>query len=310
MTFCMKTDLFQKYLPRATLLTAFFLTLSCGAVKNVEIQGYNVGKAVTGGKNLVEGVSTLFDDLNTEDELTIGRATAARVLKRYPQIPKDQGKLQQIYVNLVGKLIASNRRKRSKLPEYHFTVIQSEKRNAYSTPGGYVFITRKLLEFCRSEAELAGILAHEVAHVEAEHLLQEIEAKRQQKGFSQAISGAASLGAAAAKLEDGSEAATDLVKKASDAASRVLFDEGFPPKQELQSDRLAVGLTSRAGYHPMGLVRILQRLQKRKGENQASTTHPPTKKRIQQIKSIIESNDQIDAGGARLKQRLKENVQS
>ena len=99
----------------------------------------------------------IYSETDTEEEVIFGREVAARILGQY----KISGnKKLQKYVNLVGLTLAHN----CSRPEldFHFVVIESSEINAYSTPGGYVFVTTAVLGKMENEAELAGVLAHEM----------------------------------------------------------------------------------------------------------------------------------------------------
>ena len=97
-------------------------------------------------------------------EIEFGRGVAARILARYP--PYNDPKLTR-YVNLVGGGLAAL----SGRPElhYHFAILNTDDINAYSTPGGYVFVTLGALKLMHDESELAGVMAHETAHVALRH---------------------------------------------------------------------------------------------------------------------------------------------
>lgn len=282
---------------RLLLLFLISGTLSCAGLN---VKGVNVGKAVQGTAQVVSGISQALDDLEKEDELAIGRAVSARVLGRSP---RDTTEWDNRYVNLVGKLVASQRFKRDgRLDIFHFSILDTDKINAYSTPGGYVFITRGLLDLCRNEAELAAVLAHEIAHIQHAHVLKAIESNREQEGFTRAISGAANVGAAMAEMNDGSQAAQNLLKATSEFGAKLLFEQGFSPEQELESDKLAAKLASNAGYRPLSLVDILKRIQENRDVNPSNQTHPTTDDRVRTLREYITSENLGD--GVKAKERF------
>ena len=112
----------------------------------------------------------LTRDFTVEEEVALGRVVAARVLATYPLA--DDDKLQK-YVTLVGKTVALQ----SSRPDldWHFAVIETDMVNAFSCPGGYVFITTGAMAQIGSEAELAVVLGHEIAHATEKHILKEIK---------------------------------------------------------------------------------------------------------------------------------------
>ena len=104
-----------------------------------------------------------------EYELKLGRNVAAIILGKYPQstnIPLIR------YVNLVGQSIASTSGRKD--IHFHFSVIESDTPNALACPGGYVFITTGLMKLIKNEAELAGVLAHEIAHINQKHVFNKV----------------------------------------------------------------------------------------------------------------------------------------
>ncbi|OYX24853.1 MAG: peptidase, partial [Hydrogenophilales bacterium 32-62-9] len=108
----------------------------------------------------------LFGDYSPEEETRIGKQIAGNLLGAVPLVRDD--KLQR-YVNLVGNWVAlqSGRKDIS----WHFGVLDTEDINAFAAPGGYIFVTRGLYQRLNNEAELAGVLAHEIAHVTLKHHL-------------------------------------------------------------------------------------------------------------------------------------------
>ena len=110
--------------------------------------------------------SNEFETGDIQAEVAFGREIAARILGREPL--RDNAELAR-YVTLIGQALALNSG-RSEL-SFYFAVLDSEQVNAYSTPGGYVFVTRGALKQMRDEAELAAVLAHEIAHVQLRHII-------------------------------------------------------------------------------------------------------------------------------------------
>ncbi len=151
----------------------------------------------------------------------------------------------QRYVNRVGRWVALHT-ERPEL-EWHFGVLDTDTVNAFAAPGGYIFITRGLMARLRSEAELAGVLAHECVHVLERHHLQAV-----QKG--------ARLDLAAAVV--GSAVENDKRQQLDRIASgfKELYARGLDKEDEFSADRKGMVIATRAGYSPYGLAASLQTL--------------------------------------------------
>ncbi len=128
--------------------------------------------------------------------------------------------------------------------EYRVTVLNSPVVNAFALPAGYVYTTRGLLALCSSEAELAGVMAHEIGHVTARHTAQRY-------GRSVLASGASGL---AGMLN------MPMLQQATEIGSQ-LWIQGFSRDQEFQADQLGVATMVRAGYDPKAMASFLAKLQ-------------------------------------------------
>ena len=221
------------------LALAVLLALAAPAQAQFNLRDLNVNKLVETVKN----VGKATREINQDDEIAIGRDVAARLVGAAPLMPNAR---VQRYVNNVGRWLASQT-ERPDLP-WQFGVLEAPQVNAFAVPGGTIFITRGLLEKMGSEAELAGVLGHEIVHVLKKHHLKAI-----QKGALASLSGDA---AGAALSNVSSEARGKLVSFGTEMYSRGL-DKG----DELEADRLGVVIAARAGYDAYGLPSVLQTLQ-------------------------------------------------
>lgn len=173
------------------------------------------------------------------DEIRIGHEIAGNLLGAAPLV-KDQ-ELQK-YVNQVGRWVALQG-ERPDLP-WHFGVIESEDLNAFSAPGGYVLITKGLYRQLHSEAELAGVLGHEIAHVNKKHQLKLLQ-KQQLLSL-----GAGLLGG---KLGKDNQTVQKIIGSGAEISARSLDKDA-----EYEADRIGVILAARAGYDPYGLPQVLE----------------------------------------------------
>lgn len=178
----------------------------------------------------------LLQRLSPEDEAKIGRALAVRLLIAMPAV--DDAALQR-YVNRVGRWVVAAQGPSWPQADWLFAVLDSEAIQAYSTPGGHVFITRGLYRLLRDEAELAAVLAREVARLGDKRLLDDL--RRNAPGGGRPRDEAAFL--------------RQLLGNGLEALQRPHAVEG-----EFRADRDAVLLAARAGYDPYALAAFLQDL--------------------------------------------------
>ena len=199
-----------------------------------------------------------YSENDTDEERNFGREIAARLLGQFKMSGNE--KLQK-YVNLVGMTLTQN----CSRPEldFHFVVIESSEINAYSTPGGYVFVTSAVLAHIKNEAELAGVLAHEIGHVTGRHIVKELSLKGSEKS---AVSSIAVL------LGGASETAGIAFSQAVDKAVDIILRDGYKKEDEMQADSSAVLLCALSGYDPSGLVTFLDKISTIKSG--VGTTYP------------------------------------
>lgn len=211
--------------------------------------------------------------LTEEDEIEAGRRATARLLGVAPLVG-DAG--LQRYVNRVGRWIAQGS-ERPDLP-WRFGVIDSADVNAFAAPGGYVLVTRALYQSLDDESELAGVLAHEIAHVVERH---QIELLRRQL-----------------LLEQGREAIADWIRgNRQELVDRLagvgaeLFARRLDRGAEFEADRRAVVLAARAGYGPYGLPAVLQKIGAvAKTDDRVQLlyqTHPPPAERLRRLAAAM-----------------------
>ncbi len=174
-----------------------------------------------------------------QEEIAIGRQIAGNLLGAAPLV-KD-AKLQK-YVNQVGRWVASQ----SERPDlsWHFGVIQSEDVNAFAAPGGYIFVTLGLYRLLQSEADLAGVLGHEIGHVIRKHHLKILQQSKLVDAGSQALA-----------RQSGSSRVQQLIGNGAEIVARSLDKDA-----EFEADRMGVVLAARAGYDAFGLPAVLQQI--------------------------------------------------
>lgn len=210
------------------------------------------------------------------DELFIGRNMASQLVGTYGIF--DEPTVHH-YVQVLGLAIAKQHGRPD--IQFHFSILDSEEINAYATPGGYIFITKGLLQMVKDESELASILAHEITHVNERHMYKDIKPKRE-----------VSMGENMTRiLSKGGSDITSSLSKAVDQGLKMLLEKGLEHKYEFEADQYGVLLSSQMGYHPSSLVQVLERVQKIQTNNHMSKTHPSFLERIKAINKLIEDQN-------------------
>jgi predicted Zn-dependent protease len=188
----------------------------------------------------------------------------------------DDPELQR-YVNFVGAWVASQS-ERPQLP-WRFAVNDSEHVNAFAAPGGYIIVTRGMMNVVQNESELAGVLGHEIGHVVRKHHLNAIR-----KGAFVNLLGAGA--AAGASGTHSAELANALI-----GPTKELYARGLDKDDEFEADRVGVVLATRAGYDPWGLPAALQTLAKIKADDPYMAllfkTHPNPSARLDKLATAM-----------------------
>ena len=241
------------------------LVLAAPAHAQFNLRDLNVNKML----DTVKNVGKATREPSQDEEIALGRDVAARLVGAAPLVADVRA---QRYVNNVGRWLASQT-ERPDLP-WKFGVLEAPQVNAFAVPGGTIFITRGLLDKMASEAELAGVLGHEIAHVLKKHHLKAI-----QKGAMASLSGDV---ASMALTNVNSEARGKLV-----AFSTEMYSRGLDKGDELEADRLGIVIAARGGYDAYGLPSVLQTLQAMNAADSSLAlmfkTHPAPGERLEQL---------------------------
>ncbi|HET9699939.1 MAG TPA: M48 family metalloprotease [Burkholderiales bacterium] len=255
----------------------FVLTLAVPAVAQFNL---DLDKLLDIGRKAAQ-----LREVPPEEEQEIGRGVAANLVGIAPLVP-DAG--LQRYVNAVGEWLALHT-ERPEL-EWRFGVLDTADVNAFATPGGYIFVTRGLLARMDSEAELAGVLAHEMAHVLRRHHLKAIQ--------KNALMGIGVDVASFLAAQKGVQRADRLERVA--AVGTELYARGLDRDDELEADRMGVVIAARAGYNAYGLPEVLQALEAiNPGDSHAALmfrTHPAPRARLDALdKAMVPELDRYAA---------------
>lgn len=219
-----------------------------------------IGKGINAAKAL--------QPIKYEEEKALGGAIAVQVFSRFGGSYDNESLLR--YVTLVGNTVAMFS-DRSDIP-YHFAILNNQQPNAFAAPGGYIFLTIGLLKKIKNEAELAGVLGHEIAHISQKHSLKTIQRSRSLKGISEL----------SLSLMDKDPA---MFKNVINEISNTLFEKGLDQKLEYEADRIGTEFAYRVGYNPRGLTDFLGTLKKIHGKEKSIffKTHPSPSNRLNKL---------------------------
>jgi len=248
-----------------------------------------LGKLKKGADKAVDAKQK-YDDYNITDqeERQLGEQVSAKLRERFGVF---QDAAVTKYVTLVGDALAQG----SKRPglQWKFIVLDTEGVNAYAAPGGFVHITRGLLGLMKSEAELAGVLGHEITHVTEKHTVDAIKRSKGIEIGKEAVAGRADF----------------LARYASATYDRVL-DSAYSRDDESEADKFGVQVANKTGYAPHGLADALQKVADRNASrtepNGVFVSHPVIKDRIASIEREIKA-DKLTAT-ATVESRYKQNI--
>ncbi len=285
------------------LVTAIALAFAAGPALAIDF-----GKIIDIGRQAVQQPSA--KEFTQEDEIALGEAATASFLGASPL--HHDASLQR-YVNRVGKWVALHS-DRADLP-WTFSVIDTETINAFALPGGSIIVSSGLLKRLASESELAGVLAHEIAHVVKKHQLKAIQSGMQADFWKNV---GTSVAADRVKIGGGAVGSTvgNMAKPYILDAAGNLIKDGFFLRPldrglETEADQLAIVLATRAGYDPYGLVGALQMLAQYKGGGDAASifsTHPSATDRIAELEKFVPTMEPYTKQPQLLEARFKQNV--
>jgi len=247
------------------------------------LSGNTVGKGPANAGQVTDLFSLLSqstEQIDEPKELEIGRQLAAVLLGSKPLHPDLA---LQRYVNQLGRWI-SLQSSRPELP-WTFAVLDDNGFNAFAAPGGFVFVTKGLVDRVADESELAGILAHEITHVVQRHHLKAMRKTARAGALTQLIG---------SQLNNnlGGALSAQLL-----SLGRTLYAKGLDQEDEFEADRLGVALSASAGFDPYGLVAVLQQLRTATPDNPvfslSISTHPPAQLRMDQVELAM--GNRLDA---------------
>ena len=210
--------------------------------------------------------------MSDKEERQLGEAVSEKLRQAFGVYQnKDVAK----YVSLVGNVLAQASTRPAL--DWQFIVLDTDGVNAFAAPGGLVHITRGALGLIKNEAELAGVLGHEIVHITAKHTVTSIR-----NGNMVSLT---------ADEVGGNSLTASVIAKLAEAAYKNIINNAFDRDDEVESDKVGVTLANKVGYAPGALSGVLTRIAER-NKNQAEpngmfASHPLIKDRLSNIAKVI-----------------------
>jgi predicted Zn-dependent protease len=281
----------------AIIIFTAVITCGCQLLSSLKKGDVDYVKLAQAGKSAVAAVAPFSID----EEVEIGRSMSAKLIQGSGGIyPNDS---VNRYVNLVGRGIAMHvNRDDLDSSMYQFVVLNTQEVNAFAAPGGYVFITLGALRLIQNEAELAGVLAHEISHVDKSHMLSSIKAAHGVNFFSQVVSA----------YNDNSQL-NALLAKTTDVGLDIIYKKGFSQEYEKEADENALKFLVNSGYDPNGLENFLNKIKSTSDANKSmfkalTSTHPGTTERLKSMDQYSDRKGFSKMPGQKLEGRYKTSV--
>ena len=236
-------------------------------------------------------------EANTEREIDFGRGVSAKILGKYP-ILRDERKVR--YISQIGTGISAQLGR----PElrYFFGILDTDEINAFAAPGGYIFVTRGALKLMRNEAQLAGVLAHELAHVDQKHIVRKLKLQSTDRSVTSGIAQVLGGATLTAKI---------ALERLNDLAFKMLMEEGLSKEDEADADQKALEMLMSTGYDLQSYLDYLQSLKPYLEQGQAkvlSKTHPTIEFRYNTLQEFIIKNGLENFQGKKNEKRFQEKI--
>ncbi|MBN1620320.1 M48 family metalloprotease [candidate division WOR-3 bacterium] len=282
----------------AIILTLSFSASVCAAFPTLPVNipiDTPINDYLSIATDIIEALNVFSEGYTPEQEYYLGRSCAANILKQYSNnfVTNTQ---QQEYVNQIGQSLAVFADRTDLFSGYIFIVVESPKKNALAAPGGFIFITTGMIQACENEDQIAGILAHEIAHVVHKDAINSIsERNRLISLIKLADKYGGEIGRAKAQqaldklpswfvneimnisVESIFSTITDEIVKT--------FEKAYGKEQEKQADLYAVYLMAVTGYNPEELSLVIAKLNE--GTDSHYGSHPSPSERISYIDDEI-----------------------
>jgi predicted Zn-dependent protease len=219
--------------------------------------------------------------ISSEDAIALGAESKPALIQEYGgEVESSQ---LRSYVSLVGHSLAGLTEAEYPQLPWEFTVLDSDEINAFALPGGKVFATKGLLTRLDSEAQLAGVLGHEVGHVTAQHVNERISQSIVVAGIT-----IGAVAAAGQSDDDWVRVGVPLIVGAAGTGYLLSYNRN----QEQEADEQGVKYMSAAGYDPYGMLAVLQVLADEAGTGSRPpeflSTHPHPETRMKTVRALLD----------------------
>src|SRR3954451_782197 len=237
--------------------------------------------AITGFAYVIQSAPQLPDPGNTgvskEQQIQLGQQTAAEVYKQMPVLPDGSPETQ--YVQQLGKKLVSVIPPETSWP-YQFHVVPQKEINAFALPGGPIFVNIGTITAAENEAQLAGVMAHEISHIYMQHSIKQMKKQQVQQGIA---------GILGAVLGQAGGAIGALGQLGVGIGSGMLSLK-YSRDDEGQADSVGAILMYKVGYDPVSLAQFFQKLEQQGGANGPNflSDHPNPGNRVAAIQQEIQ----------------------
>jgi predicted Zn-dependent protease len=234
-----------------------------------------------GGRTALPRASAGFNLFSPEQDIQLGEASAEEIMRQMAVVSDERA---EAYVQRLGERVAAAA-PGYKFP-YKFVVVASPEVNAFALPGGYVFVNEGAIEAARTEGELAGVLAHEIAHVSLRHGTTQASRAYLTRTVLGVVNAVAGVGhgdfwrVAAAACGEGAQR----------------FFMSSNREAELQADAEGARLLTEAGFDAREMANFFERLDERHGvRDEGAGDHPEPASRVEAIVKVSEALGQTAA---------------
>jgi len=272
-------------------------TFSCKSISNLmqkegtkKVLGNNLSYAIGAS---ADAISAANEDITPEQEYYIGRAVAAKLLSTYKIYNKKPA--LTTYLNNICAAITVNSPRPNIYNGYHVAILDSNEINAFATPGGHIYVTIALVNAAKSEEALAGVIAHEVAHIQLQHGIKAIKNSRKTQAWL--VTGTAVAGTAGGTDV---KQLTEALNETFSELVQTLVNNGYSQDSEFEADTYALSLMANAGYNPTGLTDMLMAIGSLQKEDSGfGKTHPSPAQRIANVQKAIGKYKVANTGDSR-----------